>query len=614
MEASSFLTAVRAKGNEYLPVLEYLVQTEVCIFCALRFIGIREHVYSQPSPNLETILLQIHSSFGANGTCESKPFTPETRENGQHDSEVGGENTVDKNIVKAVETIPCIVCFGILQNATKCFERGSVNGVYEGIQSSEGEKEEKGEEGVGEESRLDKEEKDIDSKSARNGTVWEICDAIKKEGHVVTDFCLEVSISPLVILREYSIWYHLRNKFPSIDIFQHRLSEHNSPLVPLKEAFKWALTGFLENALRAKFDPKSEFRVSLVFSHLLSSSEVAKLGPLQGTSAKRKRQDRYGDQRGGGKEKFESPNNDFEEFENRVERGKSPSELTMEERESLSSLQKSLTSISVEEFEKRYPWPLKKLADFCGLRVLSWRNPVYVGGRYLKYSRSLSQSRWVVGSERVGVSSVEEELASAVVPGFQADGHKFQAAGREDIDVRMLGNGRPFLLEILNARVLPPPNLIQEMERKINSSKNKWVAVRRLQRVGGEAAEIMREGEADKQKEYCALVWVSRPITEEDKQMLEGKKNMSISQKTPIRVLHRRSALTRPRIIHRMACEEISGNPNFFVLRLTTQAGTYVKEFVHGDFGRTQPNLASLLGRDVDILQLDVTDIKMDFL
>lgn len=45
----------------------------------------------------------------------------------------------------------------------------------------------------------------------------------------------------------------------------------------------------------------------------------------------------------------------------------------------------------------------------------------------------------------------------------------------------------------------------------------------------------------------------------------------------------------------------------YFKLKLNTQAGTYIKEFVHGDFGRTQPSLGDLLGGVViDILALDV--------
>ena len=46
------------------------------------------------------------------------------------------------------------------------------------------------------------------------------------------------------------------------------------------------------------------------------------------------------------------------------------------------------------------------------------------------------------------------------------------------------------------------------------------------------------------------------------------------------------------------------------------QAGTYIKEFVHSDEGRTQPHLASLLGlsKPASIVQLDVNHIHLDFL
>lgn len=48
-------------------------------------------------------------------------------------------------------------------------------------------------------------------------------------------------------------------------------------------------------------------------------------------------------------------------------------------------------------------------------------------------------------------------------------------------------------------------------------------------------------------------------------------------------------------------------------LYLQTQAGTYVKEFVHGDFDRTSPNMRKLLKSDVDIIALDVIAINLDW-
>lgn len=47
-----------------------------------------------------------------------------------------------------------------------------------------------------------------------------------------------------------------------------------------------------------------------------------------------------------------------------------------------------------------------------------------------------------------------------------------------------------------------------------------------------------------------------------------------------------------------------------FKLNLKTQAGTYVKEFVHGDLGRTTPSIAELLKCNADIVSLDVEVIS----
>ena len=65
-----------------------------------------------------------------------------------------------------------------------------------------------------------------------------------------------------------------------------------------------------------------------------------------------------------------------------------------------------------------------------------------------------------------------------------------------------------------------------------------------------------------------------------------------------------------------MHCTPAADESNRLVLRLRTQAGTYIKEFVHGDEGRTLPHLGSFLGCSVpaSILSLDVLDVLMTFL
>jgi hypothetical protein len=47
---------------------------------------------------------------------------------------------------------------------------------------------------------------------------------------------------------------------------------------------------------------------------------------------------------------------------------------------------------------------------------------------------------------------VSEKIASLMVPHFGASGSRFTASGREDVDVRMLGQGRPFVVQLLNPR------------------------------------------------------------------------------------------------------------------------------------------------------------------
>ena len=99
-------------------------------------------------------------------------------------------------------------------------------------------------------------------------------------------------------------------------------------------------------------------------------------------------------------------------------------------------------------------------------------------------------------------------------------------------------------------------------------------------------------------------------MTDADLAKINGTTEHLLQQKTPLRVLHRRTLMVRERTIHAMRATRLA--PRFVQLDLTTQAGTYVKEFVHGDFGRTRPSFGELLGCSADILQLDVMGLHDD--
>ncbi|VWU49225.1 conserved protein, unknown function [Hepatocystis sp. ex Piliocolobus tephrosceles] len=136
--------------------------------------------------------------------------------------------------------------------------------------------------------------------------------------------------------------------------------------------------------------------------------------------------------------------------------------------------------------------------------------------------------------------------------------------------------------------------------------------------------KIIKYGE-DRKKKYKCLIYHSTPMSRakiekinQDVFNYEKKKNpndsyvIKIMQKTPIRVVHRRGLINRERKIYYFNLVFI--HKHFSLLYLLTQAGTYIKEFVNGDRGRTFPNLKYFFDENcfVNILNLDVSGFTYD--
>ncbi|ERN01249.1 hypothetical protein AMTRI_Chr03g146840 [Amborella trichopoda] len=399
---------------------------------------------------------------------------------------------------------------------------------------------------------------------------------VKGEGFEIDSFSLEVSVPPIILGNERSVWLYMKKRYGSESRFQDKFF---SGSISVKDALRFSITKSLEEMLAVKVAVRS-FHIRFTYTHSDASSKISL---VQGS-----RTDGHKKQKRGDKELLE---------------GIDASDL---------EINKESFGLDIAEQDRIFQVPPAKVNQPCKVTTLCYRTPVYVGGRYLKYSRNVSQTRWIIDEERMGETSVEEIIGNLTLSILKADSYKFHAAGREDIDVRMLGSGRPFLVEIANARSLSSHTEFAELQEKINNLEPRIVRVKNLKEVGVDAWTILQQGEAEKQKQYAALVWISRSLEDEDLKCMSSIKEMDIIQRTPIRVLHRRSPLERKRMIHWMRAERIHGSKQFFILHLCTQAGTYIKEFVHGDLGRTHPNLGSILGCRAEILQLDVTDVKMD--
>ncbi|KAI9190367.1 hypothetical protein H9P43_001801 [Blastocladiella emersonii ATCC 22665] len=236
------------------------------------------------------------------------------------------------------------------------------------------------------------------------------------------------------------------------------------------------------------------------------------------------------------------------------------------------------------------------------------RDPIFVGGRYLKLARGVAQSLWLICGQPKTVNSVQQCIGAFFKEAARADDVLLVAAGREDADVRMLGNGRPFFLEIQGARNLEFDPIA--VAAKINETHAGLVQVSRMRWVSKAECKMVKVGEELKAKQYSCLVW-ARGVEQETIDRVNAMKGIVVNQSTPTRVLHRRVNIVRPKTINWVSISRLS--EEFFRVDLETQAGTYIKEFITGDIGRSTPSLASLLGTPTDILELDVTNVQLDW-
>lgn len=232
--------------------------------------------------------------------------------------------------------------------------------------------------------------------------------------------------------------------------------------------------------------------------------------------------------------------------------------------------------------------------------------------------------------------------------------------------------GRPFVCEIFDAHKMPTVRDLEDVAKAINCQfeepnkngsscggekevqldKNGWpmtlvkperyhgnnprgvgvdVSVP-LSLVSSKAFSGLQSETEEKVKLYGCVCHTSVPITSDEELLQklgcsawnkEGEEDatanddddtpnsriypLKIQQSTPLRVLHRRSSDVRTRYILSLSACRI--DDHWFRLRMSTSAGTYVKEFVHGDCGRTQPNISSMLGGRTDITELDCEGI-----
>ena len=353
----------------------------------------------------------------------------------------------------------------------------------------------------------------------------------------------------------------------------------------------------------------------------------------------------------------------------------------------------------------------------------------YLYGRYQKLERGIPQTRWPCrackgrGCEKcdgTGLQykkSVQDLIGNPLLGLFEAKEHAFHGMGREDIDVRCMGQGRPFVIEMkepktrtvdldaamnsinelaegsinitglrssnrsevvrvkdtpaeksytIRFRVMPlseaehavltapvdlthvdvqdrggkgrknPKRRNRRGDRKNDHKKPLPAVIEVLEGPSEEELKALKKAELVEKAEALGLaksgtkgelierimsagppapVMFDLPEAEFIKETIDKLAGVKLFQRTPERVAHRRADLIRKRTVFETSkpiIETMADGVLEVEFTLRCESGTYVKETVHGDGGRTQPSLSSLIKAKCDVMWLDVGDIHAD--
>lgn len=242
-------------------------------------------------------------------------------------------------------------------------------------------------------------------------------------------------------------------------------------------------------------------------------------------------------------------------------------------------------------------------------------NPIFIEGRYNKLVRNIPQTKWPCrkckgrGCEACNFTgkqypeSVEELLSQTALKYSKGYEAKFHGAGREDIDVRMLGDGRPFVLEIKEPRIRKLD--LEKIEKEANEEAEGKTSYHNLKYTVRKRKAEIKTSSPDTYKVYRALVECEDEIREEDLDKLQSLH--TIQQRTPIRVSHRRADKIREKEVKELSCKYI--NPHSFEMIIKTEGGLYIKELISSDEGRSKPSVSEVLGTQAICAELDVIEV-----
>ena len=265
------------------------------------------------------------------------------------------------------------------------------------------------------------------------------------------------------------------------------------------------------------------------------------------------------------------------------------------------------------------------LIDVVTLSIKLDNRSIFLYTRYRKLERGIPQTRWpcrVCKGRNVGCescngtglqyeTSVQDLIGNPLLEIFGAVDHSSHSMGREDIDVRCLGRGRPTVIEMKKPR---KRNIdFEKVTKIVNKAANGLIEIETF-RISNRS-EVVRLKDTPAEKTYRIRFKVldgpqEIPNSDDIEAKLMELSGVQLEQRTPNRVSHRRADKIRRRTI--VGLGDVLVEDDEVEVTIRAESGTYIKELVTSDEGRTVPSITSLLNLSCEVMWLDVLEIHAD--
>ena len=215
--------------------------------------------------------------------------------------------------------------------------------------------------------------------------------------------------------------------------------------------------------------------------------------------------------------------------------------------------------------------------------------PIYVLARYRKVHRLINergQVRWPIDS---------------IIQVFSAQDVVIHVGGVDPSGARVLGNGRPTILQVIKPGRRPDIDYVYPLLKGLNYD----ITLNDLSRVKSTAIVRMKARVRDYVITYRVLAITDNPVTDGNiKSLHDYFRNRQVVQ------VFRRGRRIKRRVsmVYELDGKVVRDRLVEFLIKC--QGNLYIRGFIHGGFGDVEPSIAGNLGFGVKPVEIDILNIS----